>query len=174
MTRPVPNSYVLPNPLFVAGEYPGACYTRSNAKLRARLETFLAAGIRAFIDLTATTDPLDPYEPELRSIAHARSMEVFQRADKNVDRPGLLLRLRQHSVIPRLPMDGAGGLLAEKRGQCVRQRGGPGMQSRRGEQEGGEEPEGHHHKSALFKKKKRALVAGDDEPRAVAARQYHG
>ena len=76
MPPPIPNSYILPNPRFTAGEYPGAPYTKSDAQLRARLDLFLSAGICAFIDLTSTTDPLKPYEPTLRSIAQERSIEV--------------------------------------------------------------------------------------------------
>jgi hypothetical protein len=57
-TKPDPNTYwVVPGKL-LAGEYPGA---RDAEEARRRLRSFLAAGVRHFIDLTEVGE-LEPYD----------------------------------------------------------------------------------------------------------------
>ncbi len=62
--RPFPRSYWLIPGKFLAGEYPGA----SEAQLaELKIGRLLDAGIDYFIDLTEEDDPLEPYEPVLKS-----------------------------------------------------------------------------------------------------------
>lgn len=69
---PIPDSYwVLDNQL-LAGEYPGA---EDESAARAKLERFLDAGIRSFIDLTQQRDELAPYEGLLAELARERRIE---------------------------------------------------------------------------------------------------
>ena len=76
-TSPIPNSYWLIDEQLLAGEYPGS-YDDDEA--RRKLEAILAAGIRSFVDLTETTDPLEPYEPILRDLAASVGLVVrYQR-----------------------------------------------------------------------------------------------
>ena len=55
---PIADSYWVQPGLLLAGEYPGA-YREDHA--RERLDRFVRAGIRSFIDLTEETEPLSPY-----------------------------------------------------------------------------------------------------------------
>ena len=52
---PIADSYWLVDGALLAGEYPA---TSDEAGTRAKLAKFLDAGIRTFIDLTESTDPL--------------------------------------------------------------------------------------------------------------------
>ena len=70
---PFPGSYWLVEGQFLAGEYPAH---PNDDRAREKLESLLEAGIRTFIDLTQTDDPLDPYEDLLREAAAARGVEV--------------------------------------------------------------------------------------------------
>jgi len=74
---PIPNSYWLPAGRVLAGEYPG---DRSEDAARAKLGSLLDAGVRAFVDLTAPADRMDPYEPLLRAEAAARQAVVTYRS----------------------------------------------------------------------------------------------
>jgi len=58
---PIPNAYWVTQRL-AAGEHPGA---RDPDEARARLERFEAARIRVFVDLTHTSDGLEPYDGHL-------------------------------------------------------------------------------------------------------------
>jgi protein tyrosine/serine phosphatase len=69
---PVPASYWLIENQLLAGEYP-ACAIPAEAP--AKLEKFLAAGIRTFIDLTDERDPLPAYDGLLATMARARGLE---------------------------------------------------------------------------------------------------
>jgi atypical dual specificity phosphatase len=74
---PIPDSYWLLQDRLLAGEYPGAS---SAATARAKLESFLDAGIRSFIDLTQEKDRLEPYDALLEEMACERRIEYrYQR-----------------------------------------------------------------------------------------------
>ena len=76
-TPPIPDSYWLIEGQLLAGEYPGAA---DEDEARRKLEAILGAGIRSFIDLTETTDPLEPYEPILTELAGELGLDVrYQR-----------------------------------------------------------------------------------------------
>jgi len=70
---PIRDSYWLIEGQLLAGEYPGAF---NEDRARQKLEAILAAGIRSFIDLTQTVDPLEPYEPILQELAASMGLEV--------------------------------------------------------------------------------------------------
>lgn len=73
---PIPESYWVEESLFLAGEYP-ASYNPETA--RKRIESFLACGIRAFIDLTQPHE-LVPYEAILREQAQIYDLDLtYQR-----------------------------------------------------------------------------------------------
>lgn len=76
LTRPIPDSYVVPGTRLAAGEYPGSRPETTESKATARLNGFLDAGISAFVDLTAPADPLDAYAPALLALAKARGIDV--------------------------------------------------------------------------------------------------
>jgi len=57
----------------LAGEYPGA---EEPAVARTKIDILVDAGIRTFVDLTTPADPLEPYEPLLRSVALARGLNI--------------------------------------------------------------------------------------------------
>jgi hypothetical protein len=72
--KPDPNTYwVVPGKL-LAGEYPGA---RDPEEARRRVRRFLQAGVRHFIDLTETDEPLEPYADLLTE--EAGSTASYQR-----------------------------------------------------------------------------------------------
>ena len=73
---PIPDSYWLTEGQLLAGEYPGAS---TEKRARPKLEALLRAGIRSFIDLTETVDPLEPYESLVREIAATLGIEVTYR-----------------------------------------------------------------------------------------------
>ena len=73
---PIPDSYWLLEDQLLAGEYPGAF---NDDWARQKIEAILTAGIRSFIDLTETVDPLKPYEPMLRELAADMGVEVSYR-----------------------------------------------------------------------------------------------
>lgn len=70
---PIPDSYWLAEGQLLAGEYPGA-YDEDDA--REKLRGLLEAGIRSFVDLTETTDPLEPYEDLLQEVASEKGLDV--------------------------------------------------------------------------------------------------
>ena len=77
MRGPFPDSYWLIEGQLLAGEYPGHW---QEEKAREKLKRLLDSGIRSFIDLTDTIDPLEPYEPLLREVAAELGLEVrYQR-----------------------------------------------------------------------------------------------
>ena len=76
MRGPFPGSYWLIEGQLLAGEYPGH---RQEEKAREKLKTLLDLGIRTFVDLTETADPLEPYEPLLREVAADLKLEVRYR-----------------------------------------------------------------------------------------------
>ncbi len=69
---PIPNSYWVVENILLASEYPGH---RDPKVLRQKLEKFLDAGIRSFIDLTFEAE-LQPYVAVLRELARERSIDV--------------------------------------------------------------------------------------------------
>ena len=71
--RPIVGSYWLVDGHLLAGEYPAA-YDR--AITRDRLSKFLDAGIRTFINLTETSEPLVAYDEVLRELAVEREVET--------------------------------------------------------------------------------------------------
>jgi protein tyrosine/serine phosphatase len=73
MTLPIDDSYWLIEGQLMAGEYPGAL---TEDEARVKLAGLLDLGIRSFIDLTETTDPLDPYEELLQEIAWSKGIDV--------------------------------------------------------------------------------------------------
>ena len=73
---PIRDSYWLIEGQLLAGEYPGA-HDRNRA--RQKIDGLLAAGIRSFIDLTETVDPLEPYEPLVQERAATMGLEVNYR-----------------------------------------------------------------------------------------------
>ena len=73
---PIPDSYWLLEDRLLAGEYPGAS---DENRARRKIEAILKAGIRSFIDLTETVDPLEPYEPILHERAASMGLEVSYR-----------------------------------------------------------------------------------------------
>jgi Cyclin-dependent kinase inhibitor 3 (CDKN3) len=78
--KPDPNTYWVPGKL-LAGEYPGA---RDSEEARRRLRSFLAAGVRHFIDLTEVGE-LTPYAELLTEEAGSRtSYERFPIHDGSV------------------------------------------------------------------------------------------
>jgi hypothetical protein len=73
MTKlPIIESYWVEENHFLAGEYP-ASYDPTHARLR--IEAFLEAGIRTFIDLTLPHE-LVPYEPILREQAELYDLDL--------------------------------------------------------------------------------------------------
>jgi len=75
MTRrgPIPDSYWLVPDLLLAGEYPGA---DQDHRARAKLAKFLDAGVRTFIDLTESSEPLAKYDGLLQTLAVERGVEI--------------------------------------------------------------------------------------------------
>ena len=73
---PIRDSYWLIEGQLLAGEYPGA---RDQDKARQKIDAILAAGLRSFIDLTETVDPLKPYDPILQELAASMGLEVSYR-----------------------------------------------------------------------------------------------
>ncbi len=73
---PIPGSYWLPGHRILAGEYPDPL-SRDGGPTT--LERILAVGIRSFVDLTQTSDPLPPYRYLLRRIAAEREIEISYR-----------------------------------------------------------------------------------------------
>jgi protein-tyrosine phosphatase len=75
--RPNGNTYWVVPHKFLAGEYPG---DEDPVKARKKINQFLAAGIRHFIDLTELADKLVPYEAILSEAAQKSSIDVtYQR-----------------------------------------------------------------------------------------------
>ena len=75
--RPHDNCYWVIPGRFLAGEYPGA-YRAESARLR--LQSYLAAGITDFLDLTHPDDGLMPYEAFLNEVSTLVDRQVtYQR-----------------------------------------------------------------------------------------------
>ena len=70
---PIPSSYWLIDGLLLAGEYPGSAGENAT---REKLTKFLDAGIRTFINLTETTEPLARYDGLLRSLSAERGIKT--------------------------------------------------------------------------------------------------
>jgi hypothetical protein len=73
MRGPFHDSYWLIEGQLLAGEYPGA---NDEERARGKLRRVLEAGIRSFVDLTETSDPLQPYEHLLHDLARDMRLEV--------------------------------------------------------------------------------------------------
>jgi protein-tyrosine phosphatase len=71
-TLPILESYWVEENRFLAGEYPAS---RDPESARRRIEAFLGAGIRTFIDLTQPHE-LVPYEPILKDQARIYDLEL--------------------------------------------------------------------------------------------------
>lgn len=76
LRRPIPDSYVVPGSALAAGAYPGSPPSTSTATAMTKLESFLDAGISAFIDLTGPADRLSEYAASARELAAKRGMHV--------------------------------------------------------------------------------------------------
>ena len=108
MTVPIPSSYWLNEGWLLAGEYPGSA---DDDDARTKLDRMLAAGIRSFIDLTETSDPLNPYEDLLAEVAASRGVDVrYQRLpirDMSIpgtDRMAEILSLIRKEIAARRPV----------------------------------------------------------------------
>ena|SRR6266545_6295211 len=88
---PIPDSYWLVDGQLLAGGYPGAF---DDTRAREKIEAILSAGIRSFIDLTDTVDPLKPYEPILNELAASMGIDVSYRRmpimDMSIPTPELM------------------------------------------------------------------------------------
>jgi hypothetical protein len=73
MSTPIADSYWVVDRLLLAGEYPGAL---DDACAGRKLDGFLDAGIRVFVDLTEAVDGLKPYQHILEEQARARGVRV--------------------------------------------------------------------------------------------------
>ncbi|HXW08581.1 MAG TPA: hypothetical protein VD833_25345 [Vicinamibacterales bacterium] len=73
---PIPDTYWLLEGRLLAGSYAGS-WTREKASRK--LARFLEAGIRTFIDLTETSEPLEPYEALLAELACEKGLECRYR-----------------------------------------------------------------------------------------------
>jgi protein-tyrosine phosphatase len=73
---PIPDSYWLIDGILLAGEYPGT-FDVSGAK--AKLEKFVDAGIRTFIDLTEADEGLTHYDDVLHALARERALDIRHR-----------------------------------------------------------------------------------------------
>jgi protein tyrosine/serine phosphatase len=69
---PIADSYWLVDGALLAGEYPA---TSDEPGTRAKLAKFLDAGIRTFVDLTESTDPLTKYDRVLRELSEERGID---------------------------------------------------------------------------------------------------
>lgn len=76
LERPIPDSYVVPGTMLVAGEYPGSRPGTAAPLAEAKLAAFLDARITAFVDLTDPADRLEPYASALRALAVQRGVEL--------------------------------------------------------------------------------------------------
>ena len=74
--RPIPNSYCVASSRLYAGEYPGSPSHASDAQATAKLQAFVDAGIRVFIDLTEPRE-LNPYAESLDRLAGACNTTVI-------------------------------------------------------------------------------------------------
>lgn len=74
--RPIPDSYVVPGTRLVAGAYPGTPPWEGAVAAIGKLQSFIDAGIDAFVDLTMPEDGLAPYEPLLLSLAREQDVDV--------------------------------------------------------------------------------------------------
>lgn len=70
---PIPDSYWLIEGQLLAGEYPGHL---DEDEARQKLGRMLDVGLRSFVDLTETLDPLNPYDVLLKELAVERVIEV--------------------------------------------------------------------------------------------------
>lgn len=86
---PIPDSYWVIEGQLLAGEYPGAYH---DDEAREKLRRLFEAGIRSFVDLTETTDPLQPYELLLRDLASELKLDVryirLSIRDMSIPEPG--------------------------------------------------------------------------------------
>lgn len=73
VSGPIPGSYWLVEGRLLAGEYPGATIPD---RARQRLESFVDAGIRTFVDLTQERDGLEPYADLVTEIADDRKLDL--------------------------------------------------------------------------------------------------
>lgn len=70
MNRPIDHCYAVIPDRFFAGEYPGA---RDPAQARQKVEAMVRSGVTAFLDLTESDDPLEPYAQWLPAhVVHER------------------------------------------------------------------------------------------------------
>jgi hypothetical protein len=77
MTKtPIPDSYWLIEGQLLAGEYPSDA---DDDAAKRKLEAVLNSGIRSFIDLTETHDPLEPYDGLLAEVARDLGVDVTYR-----------------------------------------------------------------------------------------------
>jgi hypothetical protein len=91
---PIADSYWLIEGLLLAGEYPGAA---DDCAAREKLARFLDAGIRTFMDLTETTEPLARYDGLLQSLAAERGIQTrhVRQAVPDLGVPGERAQMRR-------------------------------------------------------------------------------
>lgn len=84
-SAPIPDSYWVVPGRIVAGEYPGSSFRETT---REKLEKFLDAGIRSFIDLTEAEE-LRPYLHDLEEMAAVRGIQIahYRKAIRDLDVP---------------------------------------------------------------------------------------
>jgi protein-tyrosine phosphatase len=70
---PIPNSYWLIEGVLLAGGYPASA---DDGVARDKLEKFLDAGIRTFINLTEESEPLADYDGVLHTLARERGIQA--------------------------------------------------------------------------------------------------
>jgi protein-tyrosine phosphatase len=73
IARPVPASYWLNDGMLLAGEYPGAS---DRAETRQKVAKFVDAGIRTFVNLTESSEPLTAYDDVLHDLSEERGLEM--------------------------------------------------------------------------------------------------
>ena len=96
LPRPHGNCYWLVPGRIIAGEYPR---TVDEATSRLKLAAILATGVRPFIDLTESTEPLEDYAALLKSVAAGLRREVrhdrFPIEDLSIPTPGVMRAILQ-------------------------------------------------------------------------------
>ena len=73
IARPIPASYWLNDGMLLAGEYPGSY---DLVATREKLAKFLDAGIRTFVNLTESSEPLTKYDGVLQDLSEERGLET--------------------------------------------------------------------------------------------------
>ncbi len=78
LTRPHADSYVVRDSLLSAGAYPGSPPKTAADAASRKLQGFLDAGVRVFVDLTTDADGLNPYETPLGVLASSANISFIR------------------------------------------------------------------------------------------------